>query len=240
MTQPHSDNPKSSTRKALNWKQRLLLPPAVWLVTVFTWFVRLTCRVTVVQGREQIDLAQARGGVMIPCGWHQRLLISGIFLAKTLPRGMRAGFLISPSREGEFISRVARNHGTTPVRGSPSHGGGTQAYATTLDSMQKGVSPMMFGDGPRGPARVFKRGAVVLAQRSGQPMMPIGIALNRYWQIKSWDQTLIPKPFAHFTVVVGELWYVPKVVSPEEIDRIAKRLGDQIDALTATAEAALK
>lgn len=239
MTEPEPGNAKKTTRKEMSRKQRMLLPPAVWLVTVFTWFVRLTCRVTIVQGRDQIDLAHERGGTMIPCGWHQRLLISGIFLAKTLPRGMRAGFLISPSREGEFIARVASNHGTSPVRGSSSHGGGTRAYADTQESLKQGISPMMFGDGPRGPAREFKRGAVVLAQRSGQPMMPLGVALNRYWQIKSWDKTLIPKPFAHFTVAVGELWYVNKTEGPEEIDRLAKKLGDKIDELTTAAEAAL-
>jgi len=237
MSDPQKSPEQSSTRKPLNWKQRLMLPIAVWLVTVFTWFVRLTCRITVVQGRDQIDISHARGGVMIPCGWHQRLLISGIFLAKTLPKGMRAGFLISPSREGEFISRVASNHGTSPVRGSPSHGGGTLAYKASLQAIENGISPMMFGDGPRGPAGVFKHGAVVLAQRSGQPMLPIGIALNRYWQIKSWDKTLIPKPFAHFTVALGDLWYVHRVSSPQGVDDIAQRVGEQIDELTAIAEA---
>ena len=151
MSDPQKSPEQSSTRKPLNWKQRLMLPIAVWLVTVFTWFVRLTCRITVVQGRDQIDISHARGGVMIPCGWHQRLLISGIFLAK--------------------------------------------------------------------------------------PMLPIGIALNRYWQIKSWDKTLIPKPFAHFTVALGDLWYVHRVSSPQGVDDIAQRVGEQIDELTAIAEA---
>ena len=240
MSDPQKSTKQPGERKPLNWKQKLMLPLAVWLVTTFTWFVRLTCRVTVVQGRDQIDISSARGGVMIPCGWHQRLLISGIFLAKTLPKGMRAGFLISPSREGEFISRVASNHGTSPVRGSPSHGGGTLAYKASLDAMENGISPMMFGDGPRGPADVFKHGAAVLAQRSGQPMLPIGIAINRYWQIKSWDQTVIPKPFAHFTVALGDLWYVHRVISAQGIDDIAKSVGEKIDALTAIAEAQQK
>lgn len=221
----------------MNWHQRLLMSPAVWLVTVFTWFVRLTCRITIVEGGEQITQAQQRGGVMIPCGWHQFILVSGIILAVKLPRGMRAGFLISPSREGEFISRVASNHGTSPVRGSSSHGGGSDALKSSIDGMARGVSPMMFGDGPRGPAGQFKRGAAVLAQRTGKPMLPMGTALDRYWQIKSWDKTRIPKPFAHFTVAFGELWDVPPEATPEEIDEIAIKIGEKIDTLAALAEA---
>lgn len=232
-------NQHSNTRKPPNWKQRLMLPPAVWLVTIFTWFVRLTCRITVVAGDDQIAAAQVRGGVMIPCGWHRWLLISGIVLAIKLPRGMRAGFLISPSREGEFIARVASNHGTTPVRGSSSHSGGSLALQAALDGMDKGVSPMMFGDGPRGPARQFKRGAVVLAQRTGNPMLPLGIAINRYWQIKSWDQTVIPKPFAHYSVALGELWDVSPDCTAEEVDAIAQQVGHKLDELTALAEAGL-
>jgi lysophospholipid acyltransferase (LPLAT)-like uncharacterized protein len=38
-------------------------------------------------------------------------------------------------------------------------------------------------------------GAVLLAKKTGHPIVPVTMALARYWKLPSWDQFQIPKPF---------------------------------------------
>ncbi len=59
-------------------------------------------------------------------------------------------------------------------------------------------------DGPRGPARVAQAGAVWLAKATGNPVVPFHIEANRYWHVKSWDRTQIPKPYATVSLTIGE------------------------------------
>jgi lysophospholipid acyltransferase (LPLAT)-like uncharacterized protein len=59
-------------------------------------------------------------------------------------------------------------------------------------------------DGPRGPARSYAPGALIAAQRAGAPIVPIAAHADSAWKLSSWDNFLIPKPFARVTVAYGE------------------------------------
>lgn len=222
------------TKRGPQWLQAVKLNAMVAAASAYIWVLRLTCRIEVVAGSSHADAALAYG-VIIPCGWHQQIVASGLFLHSLTPRGLVLGFLISPSREGEFVSRVATHHGTYTMRGSSSRTG-SEALAALEEGTDQGISPMMYADGPRGPARVFKPGSVILSQRTGTPIMPVATAIDRYWQLNSWDKNRIPKPFARITVAVGELRPVDH--DEQHIDAIAQQVGHEVDVLTTAAEAA--
>ena len=59
-------------------------------------------------------------------------------------------------------------------------------------------------DGPRGPARSFAPGALVVAQRVGAPILPIAVSASRAWHLRSWDRFMIPKPFSRVNVTYSE------------------------------------
>lgn len=231
-------NPDGSVRANLNWRQRLPIMLLAALVSTYIRLVIWTCRIKVVHGQQHREDAIARG-VFIPCGWHQRLFISGIFLLTLKRHGVQPGFLISPSREGEFIARVARAHNTAVMRGSSTRTG-REAMAAMRRGIADGISPMIFGDGPKGPPGQFKVGAVVLSNRSGTPVLPIGCALDRYWTLKTWDQTRIPKPFARMTIALGPLQSCASDSNAAWADDAAATLAREIDALTAIAEQAIE
>ena len=63
-------------------------------------------------------------------------------------------------------------------------------------------------DGPRGPAGSFAPGALVAAQRSGAPIVAIGVHAPRAWRLKSWDQFVIPKPFSRVHIAYSDPAYV--------------------------------
>lgn len=227
---------KKKRKRGPKWLQRLQLNATVFSASALVWLLRLTCRIEVVSGNAHVDEALARG-VVAPCSWHQQIVGSGLFLRSLIPRGLKTGFLISPSREGEFMARVATHHKTQVMRGSSSRTG-REAIEAIIKGTEQGISPMIYADGPRGPAHVFKPGAVILSQRTGTPIMAVGSATSRYWQINSWDKNHIPKPFARITIAVGKLTIVPS--DEEQLDDIAQQVGYTIDELTRVAEAAQK
>lgn len=234
-----SGKPRNRTahrKTAPTWRQRLTMTLMVWAATALTWLLRATCRIEIVEGAEHVENAVANGQAVVPCGWHQRIITSGLFLRSLVPRGLRIGFLISPSREGEFIARVAKTHNVEVIRGSSSRTG-REAMRNLTRAVGDGISPMMYGDGPRGPAGVFKPGAVILASRSGAALFPVGCVASRYWQLQSWDTGQIPKPFARLKIAVGQPWSVGPLDETNQAEDIAERLGEQIKALDAAAEA---
>lgn len=219
------------------WRQKLELHAVALAATLFIWLLRLTCRIRVVEGQQHLDAALASGQPIVPCAWHQRLVPSGLFLRSLVRRRMIIGFLISPSREGEMMSRLAQAHGVTPIRGSSSRTG-SQALESLADAVNRGVSPMMYGDGPRGPAKVFKPGAVVLASRTGAPLFLIGAAVDRFWQLKSWDAHRIPKPFSCFNIAIGEPMYVGELEGTQQAEDLADLVSRRLKALDVTADTA--
>ena len=64
----------------------------------------------------------------------------------------------------------------------------------------------MIPDGPQGPLYHFKIGVAVLAQTSGAPILPFGLAASRSWRLKSWDRIIVPRPFSRVAVA----WVAPR------------------------------
>ena len=76
---------------------------------------------------------------------------------------------------------------------------------TLRDGFTVAVTP----DGPRGPYRSFAPGALVAAHRASAPVVAFGVHASRAWVLKSWDQFMIPMPFARLTIVFDTPMKVP-------------------------------
>jgi lysophospholipid acyltransferase (LPLAT)-like uncharacterized protein len=104
--------------------------------------------------------------------------------------------------------------------------------------LNEGFSVGMAVDGPRGPAFDAKSGIVVLARRSGSPIVPITAAFGRSLELKkSWDRFRIPIPFAKATVAYGEPILVSKKATSQEMRETTDRLTESLRALTAEVDA---
>jgi lysophospholipid acyltransferase (LPLAT)-like uncharacterized protein len=132
-------------------------------------------------------------GELLPLLWHHRR--EGISI------------LISEHADGEIVARVAESLGCRTVRGSTTKGGG-RALLGLCRVVEKGGDIAITPDGPKGPARRFAPGALVVAQRGGAPIVPLVVSTEQAWRLKSWDGFLIPKPFARITVAYGEPTFV--------------------------------
>jgi hypothetical protein len=73
---------------------------------------------------------------------------------------------------------------------------------------------------------------------SGCPIYPVGIAADRCWRFRTWDKTLLPKPFAKVTVSWGPVIQVVRGASPVEIEECRLRLERTLNEITGQAEKA--
>jgi lysophospholipid acyltransferase (LPLAT)-like uncharacterized protein len=122
--------------------------------------------------------------------------------------------LISEHGDGEIIARIAEALGFRTVRGSTSRGAG-RALLGMSRTVQEGGDVAFTPDGPRGPACRFAPGALIVAQRTGAPVITLAVSPGRAWRLKSWDRFMIPRPFARIRIAYGDPVYLD-VPSPRE------------------------
>jgi lysophospholipid acyltransferase (LPLAT)-like uncharacterized protein len=132
-------------------------------------------------------------------------------------RGQGIVVMISLNLDGEYIARVVQRFGYRVARGSSSSG----SHAATVEilrAMEKGQDVGLSIDGPRGPRYVAKPGAAFLAKKSGNPVLPFSISVEKKWMMKSWDHFQVPKPFSRAVVLIGNPVYVKGNASEEEVE----------------------
>ena len=148
-------------------------------------------------GLEHIDSVEASGKTPVFCLWHDRIFAGTYFL-----RGRGIVVITSQSLDGEYIARFLKRFGYGTIRGSSSRGG-VRALVEMIREMRRGT-PMAFTvDGPRGPRYQAKPGAVLLAKKTGNPVLPFSVECARFWTVGSWDRLQIPKPFTKARFIVG-------------------------------------
>lgn len=162
-----------------------------------------SCRVVRVVGAEHLERALAEHGSMLPCYWHQHELFCGRYLVQQRARGLVPGFLISPSVDGEIPAKIAARLGARVIRGSSTRTGARALRDYYRLLVDEAVSPVITPDGPTGPRHQFKPGALLLAQLSGRPLLPMACAASRAWQF-GWDGFLLPWPFSRVAIAIGE------------------------------------
>ena len=212
---------------------RLALPLAMLLVR-FWW---ASCRVVRVVGEEHVTAALADGPTL-PVFWHQHQLFCVRFLMRERRRGLAAGFLISPSVDGELPAMLARVFGAHVIRGSSSHTG-ARALRDYYTALAQGVSPAITPDGPYGPRFDFKPGAILVAQLSGRPLLPLAFHASRVFRFRTWDRFVLPWPFARIAVAVGAPRYVPRRLDAAGLQRLQQEMAAELKAVYGAARDAL-
>ncbi|MEO8307409.1 MAG: lysophospholipid acyltransferase family protein [Pseudomonadota bacterium] len=194
--------PKVSRRR-LTPMRRLIyrLAAPAGLAVLRSWW--RSCRIVSVVGAEHLDAALAQWPSLLPCYWHQHELFCARYLLLQMPRGLKLGFLVSPSVDGEVPAMIATRLGARVIRGSSTHTGARALRDYYQLLVKDQVSPVITPDGPSGPRFRFKPGAIMLAQISGRPMLPMAYAASSAWLV-AWDKFVIPRPFSRIAIAIGQ------------------------------------
>jgi lysophospholipid acyltransferase (LPLAT)-like uncharacterized protein len=203
-----------------SFKQRLLIRAADLMFYALIRLIGRTARFEV-EGWENHEAATRGGGLPVYAFWHERIFLTTYWWPKRLERAPVV--MTSRSFDGEYIARFIQRFGYGAVRGSTTRGGAT-ALVEMARLVRAGCATAFTIDGPKGPPRVAQMGAVLLAKKTGQPVLPVTMALKRYWRIPTWDALQIPQPFTRARVYVAP----PIRVPPDADERALQAKRDEL------------
>jgi lysophospholipid acyltransferase (LPLAT)-like uncharacterized protein len=203
-----------AARGALDWKTRVAIRVGGVLLRILaaTWRYRIV-------GREHLRAGAAQKTGVVLTLWH------GQMLPILCAHRERTGVLISEHKDGEVIARIVALFGMFSVRGSSSRGGARallEAARVVRDDTHMAFTP----DGPRGPRHSWAPGPLLLAHRSGAPIVFFVCHVQRAWRLRSWDGFEIPKPFTRIAV----LYDAPRFVEGDDV-RVVAAQADEYAAL---------
>ncbi len=138
---------------------------------------------------------------IIAC-WHSDLLMIPIY--RYIRPHRSASAIISQHKDGEIVAKTLGYLSIKSLRGS-SRKGAKKVLLEAFRAIKNGEEVQVSPDGPKGPRYHVHDGAVVLAQKGNLPIMIIGYQASRYWQLKSWDRFVIPKPFSKIDFYIQSL-----------------------------------
>jgi lysophospholipid acyltransferase (LPLAT)-like uncharacterized protein len=195
-------------------------------MAIYLRLVARTCRVSGDVTDDQVVLAF----------WHEFNL--SCFVVTLARRGrLRHASFSTRGFRGVVITTMLRRSGTdVRVLPLPAEGdrAGGRDFALRLARLSgAGYSAVVTPDGPFGPRRVAKPGALIVARESGLPIQSWAVSVRPAFRIvRRWDSQLVPLPFCRIQVAAG-----PRLsVGPRE--RLGSRVADLQEAMDdATAQA---
>jgi lysophospholipid acyltransferase (LPLAT)-like uncharacterized protein len=215
---------KFASLSAYPFKKRLMIRAAD---LTFYILIRLIGRSTrfEVEGWEHWETATRSASIPIYTFWHNR-----VFLATYFWRRRRIVVMTSQSFDGEYIARFIQRFGYGAARGSSTRGG-VGAVVEMIRLMRGGCPTAFTIDGPKGPRYVAKMGAVLLAKKTGHPILPFTITPRKFWEVKSWDAFQIPKPFTRARLSIAPPIFVPADADEETLNVKRDELQRALDEL---------
>lgn len=142
------------------------------------------------------------GKPIIICIWHGDL-ISQPYNYFTFRKNGTVKGMISHSKDGEIITKLISNFNVGAVRGSSSKGA-AKVLISALKELKSGNDLAITPDGPRGPRYSVADGVIALAQKSDSKIVCFNTVPTKYWQFKSWDKFVLPKPFGRIDFYISE------------------------------------
>ena len=184
-----------------------------------------------VEGWENWEAATREARVPIYTFWHNRVFLATYFWQKR-----RIVVMTSQSFDGEYIARFIQRFGYGAARGSSTRG--AVGAIIEMTRLMRAGSPTAFTiDGPKGPRYVAKMGAVLLAKKTGQPILPFTITARRFWEAKrSWDGFQVPFPFSRARVDIAPPIYVSADANDEELEAKRNELQAALDEINRSGE----
>ena len=175
------------------------------------WLVRTlgeTLRFEVL-GWQHAERVYATGRRCIWAFWH-RVIFSMMWWARH--RGIVV--LNSTNFDGQWTRRTIERLGYGTAQGSSTRGG-LRGLAVMAQRLEQGLDVAFTIDGPRGPRYVAKPGPVLLARRTGFPILVFHVGLENAWTLtNTWDLFQIPQPFSRAVIL-----FAPPIEVPADADR---------------------
>jgi len=182
--------------------------------------------------REHREEVEAQGQVLIAI-WHGRSAAAAPFFGQD-----KTAVLVSASEDGKVATSILGQLGYEIIRGSSSRGG-VRALRELISALRAGKHVAITPDGPRGPMHSMSPGVAFLSRATATPILPVGVAVDRSWELASWDHYTVPKPSARVVCAYQPAMVVPREASAEELAALSTELRTRLRAAEREAAAHL-
>jgi len=206
-----------------------------WLARLFgnglALYVRLVARSARISG------PPVRQDQVVFAIWHESNLVAAVAAYRLRPGHVHVSFSTRRFR-GIVMNTMLQGLGWGAVT-LPDPGEGSSAEATSVSRAMarvgaEGKSLVASCDGPVGPPRVAKPGALIVARESGLPVLPWAVAVRPPLRLNGrWDRQIVPVPFCRMRVDEGELL---RVGPRERIRPVMARLQAELDRISLLAD----
>ena len=186
-----------------------------WLFQMLFWLNKIN-----IKGEEYlINLINSGKPVMV-CVWHGRLVFPSWYLRL---KTTNVHAIASHHTDAEIMARILQKWGYGLIRGSTKKGGRV-VIQKMKDIFKNSGIVAVTNDGPKGPPRVAKAGGTATAIKYNVQVITITGSATRYWQMKSWDRFMLPKPFGKIQLIVSPPLDISE--KPETAEKEIKLLSD--------------
>ena len=206
-----------------------------WLLRVLVPLIGSTVRWRIDDSAELLVNTPQR-----PCifaFWHNRIFLMPYLFRKYwhTRRRHRVAVLVSASKDGEKLARVLSKFNLICVRGSSSRRG-KEALRELARLVDEGHDVGITPDGPRGPKYHCHDGVISLSQITHAAIIPVSYVLSRKITINSWDNFIVPLPFARATLRIGSPMIVAAEADDAQCEQKRLELEDVLKSLSRSRE----
>jgi lysophospholipid acyltransferase (LPLAT)-like uncharacterized protein len=196
----------------LPWSRRVQIPIIAAAVYGVIRMLGPTLRYEVL-GWRNAERVYASGKRCIWAFWH-RVIIPIVWWH----RNHGVVVMNTTAFDGQWTRKVIEWLGFGTAQGSSSRGG-LRGLAVMARRLEEGLDCAFTIDGPRGPRYVAKPGPVMLARKTGCPIMVFHIGVERGKTFeRTWDHFLLPAPFSRTVILFSAPIYVPADANAEAME----------------------
>ena len=185
-----------------------------------------------IKGEENLLKLLKSGKPIMLCVWHGRLLFPSWYIR----HHTTLHIISSRHADSEILAHILKHWGYGLIRGSTKKGG-VSVIREMTEIFKEGGMIAVANDGPTGPIRIAKSGSIGLAIKNNVKIITVTGSATKYWQMKSWDRFMLPKPFGKIQIVVStpmEITEKPST-SKQEVQLLSDFMNhyqDEVDRIT--------
>ena len=196
-------------------------------LALYVRLVAATCRVG--DGRVTQDQ-------VVLAFWHEYNLVAAMAAHRLRRHRYHVSFSTQPLR-GQVMTALlaAMGAGSVPLPAEDDRRGAARLTREMGRLGREGASLAVSPDGPMGPYRRAKPGALIVARASGLPLQAWAVSARPSIRLRSrWDRHVVPLPFCRLQVEEAE---PIRVAQREPLRPLLARLQAALDEVTARADA---
>lgn len=165
--------------------------------------------------------------------FHGRMAMLYFLYKKIKRENFGLKMILSPHFDGELGAKIIKKFGIGSIAGSSSKKSlQLLRNIAKLENCDIGITP----DGPRGPNESVKTGVIYISKIKNYPIVPVVYSVNKFKTLNSWDNFMVPLPFAKGIYLVGAPFYVPDDTPSDDFDKYAAELEERMKMLKMQAD----